>query len=562
ILAYSTVSQLGFMFAAVGVGAFAAGIFHVYTHAFFKACLFLGAGSVMHAVGAHGDADIRKLGGLRKILPTTHWTFLASTAAIAGVPLLAGFFSKDDILLGAATLGAGTLEGTPFFAFADVQWVGWFVYAVLVAAATMTAFYMFRLYFLTFSGEYRSAAAHAGGEEGAEAAEAHGHEDHGHAYDAHPHESPPSMAVPLMVLAAGAIVAGWLNLEPLHVHFNLWGEWLSGTLAGLDVDAPAAHNAAMAGGLLAAAVGIGGAYVLYVRRKVLPEEELPADAPLLHRLALDKWRVDELYAAVIVRPVQRLALLAGQLDKYAVDMFFTKLTSVAVRAGGWAVTRAQTGLVFAYGAVLVLGIAGVAWWFLYPQIRVETEVDGAEVSMATSPGLGYAYRWDVGADGEYETEWRDDPTFTHTFLPADFHEPVLLIAPAAELGAPPQDDYELALDDGERFTLPERLLGPRWRDGDDGEVRPTVRRDGDRLIVRPNSARMRVDDRPRDDGEVALPYGESVFVGGATVQTGARVRVEVHVRNAFGNSRSKTLDLAVQPSPTPSEPRAALEVHE
>src|SRR6185436_339804 len=101
ILAYSTVSQLGFMFAAIGVGAFSAGIFHVFTHAFFKACLFLGAGSVMHAVGAHGDADIRRLGGLRKYLPRTHWTFLVSCLAIAGVPLFSGFFSKDEILAGA-----------------------------------------------------------------------------------------------------------------------------------------------------------------------------------------------------------------------------------------------------------------------------------------------------------------------------------------------------------------------------------------------------------------------------------------------------------------------------
>ncbi len=129
ILAYSTVSQLGFMFAAVGVGAFGAGIFHVLTHAFFKACLFLGAGSVMHAVGAHGDADIRKLGGLKRYMPVTRWTFLFACLAIAGVPLFAGFFSKDEILLGALTFGHGGADATAgglAAQYAHLQWVGWF----------------------------------------------------------------------------------------------------------------------------------------------------------------------------------------------------------------------------------------------------------------------------------------------------------------------------------------------------------------------------------------------------------------------------------------------------
>ncbi|UCH28863.1 MAG: NADH-quinone oxidoreductase subunit L [Myxococcales bacterium] len=177
ILAYSTVSQLGFMFAAVGVGFFAAGFFHVFTHAFFKACLFLGAGSVMHAVHAHGDADIFKLGGMGKYTPTTRWTFLASCLAIAGFPLTSGFFSKDEILLGAAAQiyrDDGAL----------MQGVGWFVLIGLTLAAVMTAFYMFRLYFLTFTGEYRSAD-----------------QSGDHPYDAHPHESPPSMTIPLIVLA-------------------------------------------------------------------------------------------------------------------------------------------------------------------------------------------------------------------------------------------------------------------------------------------------------------------------------------------------------------------------
>ena len=166
VLAYSTVSQLGFMFAAVGCGAFAAGFMHVYTHAFFKACLFLGAGSVMHAVGAHGDADIRTLGGLRKYMPATRATFLVSCMAIAGVPLFSGFFSKDEILV-------GVLSSAGYFSFAP--WVTPTVFAMLVLGATMTAFYMFRLYFLTFSGEYRGGP----------------HAAHGHAHDAHGDDHDP-----------------------------------------------------------------------------------------------------------------------------------------------------------------------------------------------------------------------------------------------------------------------------------------------------------------------------------------------------------------------------------
>jgi NADH-quinone oxidoreductase subunit L len=170
ILAYSTVSQLGFMFAAVGVGAFSAGIFHVFTHAFFKACLFLGAGSVMHAVHAHGDADLDNLGGMKKWMPITSATFLISCLAIAGFPLTSGFFSKDMILHGAWTAGE-------YFEFAP--WLGQAIFVALALGAFGTAFYMFRLYFLTFTGEFRGGHAH-------------GHDDHGHdehAKDDHGHDA-------------------------------------------------------------------------------------------------------------------------------------------------------------------------------------------------------------------------------------------------------------------------------------------------------------------------------------------------------------------------------------
>ncbi|MFW6051451.1 MAG: NADH-quinone oxidoreductase subunit L [Myxococcota bacterium] len=550
VLAYSTVSQLGFMFAAVGVGAFAAGIFHVYTHAFFKACLFLGAGSVMHAVGAHGDADIRRLGGLRKVLPTTHWTFAASTAAIAGFPLLSGFFSKDEILLGAATLGGGQLAGTPMFGYADVQWVGWLVFGILAAAAVMTAFYMFRLYFLTFWGEYRSASAD--GEHG----------DH-HAYDAHPHESPPSMAVPLMVLGAGAIAAGWLNLEPLAflgIHFNAWGDWLAGSLAAVQVEAPAAHTIAGVSGLLAFLAGSGLAYARYVQRKVVPPDRLAEGAPVLQRLALDKWRVDELYQAVIIRPIQQLALLAGRLDKYFVDMLLTKVTAMAVRLGGWLVTRVQTGLVFAYGAVLVIGLGAAVWWFLYPHAVVEAEVDGADATLRAERGLGYDFRWDLGADGTFETDWSPDPELTHTFGPAELRGPVLLVEPPPRQRVGPDEARQIELDDGEAYVLPDSLLGRRWDARTEDAVAPVVRREGERLVVRGNDARVRFPGRGLGEDEVTLEYGDVAFVAGATVQVGAEVEVAVQVRNAFGNVVTRSYELVVQPEPAARGPRAALEV--
>ncbi len=229
VLAYSTVSQLGYMFLAMGVGAFGAGVFHLFTHAFFKACLFLGSGAVIHAL--HGEQDIRHMGGLRKALPITYWTFLVASLAIAGVPLLAGFFSKDEILF--ETFDHGH----------QILWV------MGVVTSLLTATYMFRLVFLTFHGERRLAPAAAGhGPADALAhgpAEVHGHAAHGHDDHAghgsagsrhggahghgggHLHDAPPAMAVALIVLALGSISAGWIGWpHALMGGHNLLGEWL------------------------------------------------------------------------------------------------------------------------------------------------------------------------------------------------------------------------------------------------------------------------------------------------------------------------------------------------
>ena len=394
ILAYSTVSQLGFMFAAVGVGAFAAGFFHVFTHAFFKACLFLGAGSVMHAVHAHGDADIFKLGGLKKFMPTTHWTFLASCLAIAGVPGFSGFFSKDEILLGASNVAfAG--ETSPI-----APWVGWFVLGTLFLAATMTAFYMFRLYFLTFTGSYRS-TAHDGAHD-----EDHGGDGHG--YAPNPHESELPMALPLVVLGTGAVVAGWLGLPHVlpfaGVHlaeYHWWGHWMEPAITNLSLpENMSAVNVAAVAGLGAMAIGIAGAWAFY---KDKDEDAFTTKLPKpLYDFLFDKWRVDELYAATILRLNKSLAVFSGRIDRTFVDALLTKLPAALVAASSWLFTRIQNGVVHAYGLVMVVGMLGLGWWFLYPHAQVEVEATSNAATLSVGRGFGYEYRFDLDADGRFD----------------------------------------------------------------------------------------------------------------------------------------------------------------
>lgn len=257
VLAYSTVSQLGYMFAAVGVSAYSAGMFHVTTHAFFKALLFLGAGSVIHALG--GEQDIRKMGGLKNKTKTTYITFLVATLAIAGIPPLSGFFSKDSIL-------ASTFEGHP---------VAWFL---LVLAAVFTSIYMFRLLFLTFFGTYRGKAT--------------------------PHESPSVMTIPLVVLAVLSVIGGVLNIP--HVFGG--NEWLKKHL-GTAVDGVLAEHLSlsatteftlMAITLVLVLLGAWYAWKLYGEKTTLDSE--PEDMPVFKRLIARKWMLDELYAFLFEKP--------------------------------------------------------------------------------------------------------------------------------------------------------------------------------------------------------------------------------------------------------------------
>jgi len=285
VLAYSTVSQLGYMFMACGVGAFSAGIFHLMTHAFFKGLLFLAAGSVIHGVG--GEQDMRKMGGLRVYMPWTFLTMSIATFTIAGFPPLAAYFSKDEILWKAYSSPYGS-------------WVYWLIGVI---TAFLTSFYMFRLWFLTFFGDYRGASAHDGHDPRTGAPAPHGQE-HGHG---DPHESPWVMLGPLVILAILSFVGGWVGIGGRFEHF-LAPVFQSGGTAQLAQEA-----AGEAGGkwtetfltLISVGVAFLGlyfAYLLYLKRHDLPAK-IAQSLGGLYQAVANKYYIDELYAALFVKPL-------------------------------------------------------------------------------------------------------------------------------------------------------------------------------------------------------------------------------------------------------------------
>jgi NADH-quinone oxidoreductase subunit L len=310
VLAYSTVSQLGYMFLAVGLGAFSAAIFHVFTHAFFKACLFLGSGSVIHALG--GAQDMRQMGGLRKFMPTTYWTYVVATLAIAGAPLTAGFFSKDLILWQAFSHGAFAL------------WV------IGLITAGLTAFYMFRQLFLVFHGECRA-------------------DDHA---KAHLHESPASMTLPLVVLACGSIFAGWLG-APEYLWGSRWDHWLEGIFG-----APEHHgsvNSEILVTLLTLAVVAVGIYLAYAKYGRTGAAIDRAEGSALYRLSLNKFYVDEFYDRVFVRPFTACSRFFAQfIDPWVIDGAVNGAAASA-RGLSWLWRGLQTGNVQHYVAGFLLG---------------------------------------------------------------------------------------------------------------------------------------------------------------------------------------------------------------
>ena len=315
VLAYSTVSQLGFMFLALGVGAYGVAIFHVVTHAFFKACLFLGAGSVIHALG--GEQDIRKMGGLRKRIPVTFWTFAIATAAIAGIPGLAGFFSKDEIL---------------WFAYASTSGGATWLWALAAVTALMTAFYMTRLTWLTFFGAERMSPE----------------------VSHHVHESPLSMTGVLGVLAVLSIIGGYFGIA----HF------LEPMLPLPAVDPAREHHehTLLYLSIALAFGGVGLAVFLYggavdrmtgIRRAFAP----------VHQLLEGKYFVDELYERVLGRPLvwfSERVLLQGS-DRTVLDGTLNGLGQTAQRAAGL-LGRVQTGSLQLYALFVLIGLAGALLW--------------------------------------------------------------------------------------------------------------------------------------------------------------------------------------------------------
>jgi NADH-quinone oxidoreductase subunit L len=372
VLAYSTVSQLGFMFIGVGVGAFWAGTYHLLTHAFFKACLFLGSGSVI--LGCHHEQDMRKMGGLKKYMPITRWTYLYACIAIAGFPIANGFYSKDEILWKAFSSEHLALFGTP------TPWLGPVIYAIGIVAATGTAFYMYRSYYMTFTGEYRGGeghhdehnvdphsalaakasalthrvhaddgAAHAFGHvkhapahaahalDDAHGHAAHGHDDHGHAAAAHddgdasshghhggpPHESPWTITLVLSALAIGSGLTLFLGLPMAWTHRPpVLEHWLEPVMVGAVRFAEHPHvweYAAQGVGVLAATIGWLAARALYKDGRSTIPASLKARFTGIWTVVYNKYYVDELFARTVVKPSVGVARAFSRFDGAVID---------------------------------------------------------------------------------------------------------------------------------------------------------------------------------------------------------------------------------------------------
>jgi len=350
VLAYSTVSQLGYMFMACGVGAFSAGIFHLMAHAFFKGLLFLSAGSVIHAVG--GEQDMRRMGGLRSFIPWTFLTMGIATLAIAGIPPFAGFWSKDEILWKAYSSDHGS-------------WVFWLIGVI---TALLTSFYMFRLLFMTFFGDYRGARVDAHGQAHAvHGQDEHGHDEHGHG---EPHESPMVMLVPLMILALLSMVGGLVGIGNRFEHFL-------GPVFGSGAVAEGAGEAASRGtelllmgiSVAVAFLGLIFAYVLYVSKPYLPEKI--ADALNgFYTTVLNKYYVDELYAKLFVKPLVdgSTTILWQGVDRKVIDDTVNNAADGARHVSD-EVRHMQSGNVRSYAGWIAAGSALVIAYMIWMGVR-------------------------------------------------------------------------------------------------------------------------------------------------------------------------------------------------
>jgi NADH-quinone oxidoreductase subunit L len=323
IIAYSTISQLGYMFLGCGVGAYAAAIFHLMTHAFFKALLFLGAGSVIH--GLAGEQDLRKMGGLRRHMPITAWTFLVAALANAGIVPLAGFWSKDEILYGA---------------FAGGHYGVWMLGA---GGAFLTGFYMLRCYYLAFEGPSR-----------VEALAAH-----------RVHESPAVMTVPLAILAVFVVVVGFVGVPPEHGAYHRFVESVLAAAGGAAQHAaPVGEWPMAAASVLIAGAGIGLATRCYLWRPGEPER-WAARCPRLYRWLLNKYYVDEAYDTLLVEPIRRGAVwLWRRFDEPIVDGSVNGIGAL-VRTGGRLLRYLQTGYVTSYVLSFILGVVAILGYLAF-----------------------------------------------------------------------------------------------------------------------------------------------------------------------------------------------------
>jgi NADH-quinone oxidoreductase subunit L len=364
VMAYSTVSQLGFMFMALGAGfgsvarlAVVAAMFHLFTHAFFKALLFLASGSVMHAMG--GVIDMRRFSGLRHKLPITHWTFLVGGLSLSGIFPLAGFWSKDEILAALNEASKVASEaGLPGYGmtYAIIYWTALFT-------AFLTAFYTGRAYFLTFWGPEKLPGPD---DPEAEPVDAHGH-GHDDAHDAHDshigHESPTSMTYPLIVLAFCTVVVG-LAFGPTHMfeHHLLHTPGFETTL-GHPEHAHGTDWQSVILGSIAGLAGFGLSYPLYGKRSPVPAQ-LATRFGGLYRASFNKFRVDEAYTALVIGPTAMLASIAQFFDTYVIDTLVSAVSWVPRLTGRFVLGPYQNGLIQFYAAVTAFGVAGLLFLLL------------------------------------------------------------------------------------------------------------------------------------------------------------------------------------------------------
>ncbi|WP_201834068.1 NADH-quinone oxidoreductase subunit L [Microvirga zambiensis] len=364
VIAYSTCSQLGYMFVGLGVGAYGAGVFHLFTHAFFKALLFLGAGSVIHAM--HHEQDIRHMGALRRYIPLTTAMMAIGTLALTGFPFTAGYYSKDAIIEAA---------------YAAHSSAGSFAFLATVVAAFMTSFYSWRLFFLTFEGtarwghhDHHAHAPHS--HEGVEHDDhnrdvepaSHAQHDHGHHGDHTPHESPLVMLIPLIVLATGAVIAG------IVFHGAFIGEGYQEFWKGALYTRPDNHILEEMHHLpgwvpllptIMMVLGFVLAWYMYIIDNKQPAK-LAADHPILYRFLLNKWYFDELYDAIFVRPAMAIGRFFWRTgDQKIIDGLGPDGISARVLDVTRGVVRVQTGYVYHYAFAMLIGVAALVTFYLF-----------------------------------------------------------------------------------------------------------------------------------------------------------------------------------------------------